>query len=396
MNISDSVHLTYCLNIHPGETWDEHLGAIRTQALAVRDRVGGGAPFGLGLRISALAARTLNEDLALRTAFKEFLRQENVYVFTINGFPYGRFHGERVKERVYQPDWRDPARLSYTLMLAATLAEWMEEGMTGSISTVPGGYRPHVRDLADRQAISDQLMDAVAGLATILRETGKEIHLGLEPEPACMLESTEDFITFWREIVMTHGRDRLAKGMGVNRLAAETLIRRHLGVCLDTCHAALQFEDPAECIDQYQTEGIKLSKIQISAALQMDNTEQARRALRAFDEPVYLHQTRARAAEGMIVAWNDLPEALAALPGHPSDETVRVHFHVPMFWGGTDVLGTTAVLLNRAFWDRLRAGVCAHLEIETYTYDVLPESLKSASIDESIAREWDWVSAHLN
>jgi len=171
---------------------------------------------------------------------------------------------------------------------------------------------------------------------------------------------------------------------------AETLIRHHLGICLDSCHAALQFEDPAESLRQYQTEGIRVPKIQISAALQTDSSPASLEALRPFAEPVYLHQVKAQTPTGEILGWPDLPQALAELPSTSASE-VRVHFHVPLHFPGSGPLQSTASLLNPDQLGYLTRDPLTHLEIETYTWDVLPPSLRSTSIEKSIAAEFNWL-----
>jgi len=139
-------HLTYCSNIHPGESWPEVRAALGATLPAVRARLQVEGPLGIGLRLSAAAAEELERAESLEE-FRDFLRRGNYYVFTINGFPYGAFHGTRVKERVYLPDWRDPARIHYSDRLARILAALMDGGpdVTGTISTVPGAFRPTAR-----------------------------------------------------------------------------------------------------------------------------------------------------------------------------------------------------------------------------------------------------------
>ncbi len=387
-------HLTYCLNVHPAESWAECFDAIRTHTLAVRNRVCPDNSFGLGLRLSAQAADELSDPETLDT-FRTFLNEQNLYVFTVNAFPFGRFHGGHVKERVYQPDWTTDARRDYTMRVADVLAALLPEGVQGSISTVPGAYKLLIRAERDQQVMAEHLMDTVAHLAAIHRNSGREIHLGLEPEPACFIETTEECVSFFNEMLLAHGRTHLCGLIGVDPNEAEQLIRRHLGVCIDTCHAALQFEECATVIERYRAEGIRISKVQLSAALEALNTESARMALRSFDEPVYLHQVHAQCADGRLLLWNDLPDALAALPRQPMAETVRVHYHVPLFWEGAAPLKSTARLLDPPLWKQLAKGVCSHLEIETYTFDVLPEALKAGTIDDSIVREYEWVMARL-
>jgi hypothetical protein len=143
-------HLGYCTNIHPGESWDEIRANLGRYVPEVKRRVSPDAPFGLGLRLSCLAARQLAGPESL-AEFADFLRRESLYVFTINGFPYGPFHGTRVKEDVYLPDWRDEERLEYTNLLADLLAQWVPAGTAsgGSISTVPGAFRAATRGTTD-------------------------------------------------------------------------------------------------------------------------------------------------------------------------------------------------------------------------------------------------------
>lgn len=384
------LHLTYCLNVHPGETWEEVFSAIRDKTRVVRDRVASGKPFGLGLRLGDAAVRELSEP-GKRDAFRAYLQAEQLYVFTLNGFPYGRFHGERVKERVYQPDWRDKRRREYTIRLADVLSELLPDRASGSISTVPGTYKAWVRNGEDVLRMAEQMMACVAHFIELCRRKGCEIHLGLEPEPDCFIETTEECVRFFRDILFLHGRDHLARLLSCSTAEAEEHVRRHLGVCLDTCHAALQFEDPSESLERYREEGVRVSKIQLSAALETVHGESGRAALRVFDEPVYLHQVRARGADGRIRAWPDLGDALTGMADTPEGVSVRVHYHVPLFWPGHPPLGTTAACLDDRFVTRLRAGACEHLEIETYTFDVLPGELQARDVCESIAREFEWV-----
>ena len=142
------LHLTYCLNVHPGETWAENFAAVREKALRVKALVGRPGPFGLGLRLGGIAARTLSAPAAI-AEFRAFCDASELYVFTVNGFPYGRFHGTSVKENVYRPDWRQPERLAYTNQLTDILAALLPEGVRGSISTLPGSYKAWIKTRAD-------------------------------------------------------------------------------------------------------------------------------------------------------------------------------------------------------------------------------------------------------
>ena len=385
--------LTYCLNVHPGETWAENFTTLRTTVLAVRDLVSPAKAFGLGLRLSAAAASELSESNCLAELIR-FLQSENLYVFTINGFPFGRFHGGPIKENVYAPDWRTPERRDYTNQLSTILAALVPEGQTGSISTVPCSWKPWIQSIADIELILDNLTDCVAHCAEIAARQKREILLALEPEPGCFLETTPETIGFFNGKLFTRGAELLATKLGSFEESARELIRHHLGVCLDTCHAALQFEDPMECLRQYETEGIGVPKIQISSALRTDVSASAFDALRAFAEPVYLHQVKAQLPDGRIIGWNDLPEALNDLPGSGARE-VRIHFHVPLHFTSSGPLNSTGALLTPEFLNYISRDPLSHLEIETYTWDVLPASLRSTSIETSIAAEFAVVSKYV-
>ena len=240
---SPPLHLTYCLNIHPGESWAENFAAIREKALAVKQRVAPDQWFGIGLRIAHQAAEELTASADLRAEALDFFSSNHLYPFSINGFPYGRFHAGPVKEDVYAPDWRTPERLHYTLQLADLLAVWLPEQVDGSISTVPCSFKAWIQTPEDVLAMVENLTSTVAYLAAVHEDTGREIHLGLEPEPDCYLETTAETIAFFKNVLFTSGAIQLARLLKCYRSDAEALIRRHLGVCFDTCHVALQYED---------------------------------------------------------------------------------------------------------------------------------------------------------
>ncbi len=397
MNIdahSKSLHLSYCLNVHPGETWQENYTAIATHACAVRDRLNVSTPFGLGLRLSHRAAEELSQPVR-RRAFADWMKDQNLYTFTINGFPYGDFHGQPVKAQVYEPDWTTTERRDYTLQLIELLAALLPEEQEGSISTVPLGFAAKLTAPEKLKQTARHLAECALACHRLYEETGRLIHLGLEPEPACRLETTTQLIEYMEDYLLRDGAQHIGDALGCTRETAEAIVRRHVGVCLDTCHVALQFEDPVAVLRQYQDHGIRLSKIQISAALSCQNTAAARAALGEFDEPVYLHQVRTRTDDGAVDGWTDLPEGLAALAARSKYDPVRVHFHVPLYWQGTPAdeaqLQSTTGTLSPEFWAALRAGVCSHLEIETYTFDVLPPSLRTSGIEAHIEQEYRWV-----
>ncbi len=395
------VDLTYCTNIHPGESWADTRRALGQYLPLVRQRVSGAAPFGVGLRLSARAARELDNDAALGE-FRAFLQEHSLYVFTINGFPYGHFHQQRVKDNAYLPDWRDRRRLAYSDRLASLLARLLPPGVEGSISTVPGAYRAHIADDASAfDKITHNLLLHAAQLHRICQRSGQLITLALEPEPSCMLETAHDAVQFFQEHLF--GAPALAcfaTMTGLPADMAEAALRRHVGVCLDACHMAVAFEDPRAAVKELKAAGIKLAKLQLSAGLRAtDMDAMPDGAFAPFTEDVYLHQVVERSARGLR-HMPDLPEALAGERRHGANHSVpqpggkrewRIHFHVPVWYPELGAFCTTHDYLAQLLALHKTEPVASHLEVETYTWDVLPEQLRHMPLDAAIARELAWV-----
>jgi hypothetical protein len=390
-----SIHLAYCQNIHPGESWSENLLSLREKAVGVRDLLAPAGPFGLGLRLGARAAEDLLDARALEAGSSLF-REKNLYPFTVNGFPYGRFHRGPVKEQVYAPDWRTAERLEYTCALADILARWLPDSGEASISTVPGSYAAWIKTPADVAALARTLGGAAAHLARIEQEHGKFIHLGLEPEPDCFLETTAQTIDFFQSALPHVAIPVVADALKTTASRAEEILRRHLGVCFDTCHIALQFENLAESLRTLQRADIKISKIQLSAALKTPASREGVEALRQFEEPTYLHQVKGLNLAGDRVAWRDLPEAFADATALETMQELRVHFHVPLFFAPRSPLESTRDALDGPFWELVRAGISPHVEIETYTFDVLPAEAHPGDVLRSVAEEYRWVLSQLD
>lgn len=399
---SGPAHLTYCTNVHRGESWAETFAALREHLPAVKRRVSPAAPMGIGLRLSAAAAEGLGTAAEL-DALRGFLDREGLYVFTVNGFPYGRFHGTRIKERVYAPDWREPERLSYTDRLAELLAALLprdEPGLAGSISTVPGAFSDAASRPGAREAIAGALVVHAARLAALEDRTGRRIALALEPEPMCLLETTAEAVGFFEDhLFAAAAAARFAALSGRPRAEAEGLLRRHLGLCLDVCHAAVEFEEPAESLALLRRAGISVAKLQLSSALAVARMDAgAAEALRRFDDGVYLHQVVERRPGGGLARFLDLPDALAAWHANNNDAVRewRVHCHVPVFHEAPlGLFGTTQPVLLDMLARQRAEGVSPHLEVETYTWDVLPPEMRAGGLDAAIARELGWVRERL-
>ncbi|TVQ34883.1 MAG: sugar phosphate isomerase [Geminicoccaceae bacterium] len=386
--------LTYCSNIHPGETWPELQTMLEHHVPQVKARVAPDRPMGVGLRIAAVAAEALAAPEAL-AELCAILARHDLFVFTINGFPYGPFHGTRVKEQVYQPDWQHDARLVYTNRLADLLAALLPEGGFGSLSTVPGTFKPLAA--GHEAAMAERILRQVAHDVALAERTGRTVALALEPEPFCFLETIAETVAFFEHHLFDERAvARLAALTGQSRSQAATALPRHLGVCYDVCHAAVEYEDPDASLDALEAAGIPIHKLQLSAALRVPAVDAAARAaLAPFAEPTYLHQVLARDRSGSVRGQLDLPAALAL--GASSDgEEWRIHFHVPIFQAELERFATTQPFLDAVLARHARQPLTPHLEVETYTFDVLPEAFRGVPVDEAIARELNWVRSRLS
>lgn len=389
-------HLTYCTNVHPGESWPEVRANLERFLPAVKAQVAPERPFGVGLRLSAAAAEALARPGELEAA-RELLEAHGLYVFTVNGFPYGPFHGRPVKEAVYLPDWTDEARLRYTDRLAGLLASLLpdEPGLEGTVSTVPGAFRPRVTADADIAAMADNLIRHLATLHRIAETTGRQVVLALEPEPCCYLETVADTVSFFeRRLFAAAAVRRLGRLTGLVRGEGEAFLRRHLGVCFDACHMAVEFEDAGAALGAFDRAGIRIAKVQLSAGLQATlrpGDGAALAALESFADPVYLHQVVERRG-GALVRYLDLPQALESLRHAPAAEREwRIHFHVPLFQEHLGPFLSTQAYLRELLALLRREPRCPHLEVETYTWGVLPEAHRPADIVLGVADELRWV-----
>ena len=391
-------HLTYCTNIHPADGWPAVLENIRRIAPILKARLSSSAPFGLGLRLSAGEARELLEGDRLAD-FKAFLDREGLYVAIINGFPYGTFHGAPVKTNVYAPDWRDDARVAYTTDLVEILRRLVPDGVDGGVSTAPLSYKPWMANARDEDwaTIATNIARVADTLVRVRRDGGPLLHLDIEPEPDCLLENTSETIEFFERWLFRHGADWLATRLGCSAETARDAIREHIRVCFDCCHFAVEFEDPDVAVDRFDAAGIRIGRVQLSSALRVGRPASVSPAavsgrLQPFAESTYLHQVVARTAAGLS-HFPDLDVARQALEGATGEEAGtewRIHFHVPLFTGQYGDLDSTQDVVSQTLRSAKQRRFTRHLEIETYTWDVLPAALK-IDVTDSITREYRWV-----
>jgi hypothetical protein len=379
MKLSNQAHLAYCTNVHRGNSWQETFDSLENYVMKVREGVAPDQRFAIGLRLGADAARELADPRELYE-FRKWLDQKNAYVFTINGFPYGNFHGTRVKEQVYRPDWTTDERLDYTLLLFSILEKLLERGEEGSVSTLPGSFKEFLPD----QKIPDILLQKVDACALEIEKLANsknlDLHLGMEPEPLGLFETTPETVSFFDKL--------LDKGTD------EEIIRKRIGVNYDCCHLAIEFEDAHEGLDSLVKNGIRLSKLHLSSALSAKPTENNLLRLKDFIEPVYLHQVTLGKDGQCIRRIKDLDTALEMqMAGNlPEADEWRIHFHVPLHASpGGDMGDTRLHVIDTLFWLSKNQNACKHLEMETYTWEVLPEKLQAGTVVEQVGKEYQWT-----
>jgi sugar phosphate isomerase/epimerase len=383
MILDHGLHLAYCTNVHPGEDWAQTFRSLNHYTLAVKKSLGTDEPYAIGLRLSDLASREL-ADPARLLEFRRWLDNHNCYIFTINGFPFGRFHSTRVKEEVYRPDWTDPRRLDYTIRLFDLLAQLLPPDVEGSVSTSPGSFKEFIQSPEQERRIRDNLWRCVEHIAEVSQRIGHRLHLGVEPEPLGLFENSRETARFFDQLRDEHPHD--------DRLD------EHLGVNYDTCHFAVEFEEPKTAVARLREHGIRLSKIHISNALKLSPTPEALARLAAFTDDVYLHQVIVRDQNGALTRFKDLDVALARPLAHDASaaEEWRVHFHIPLHSRPPVEFATTADhILGLLKLFGAQPQLCSHLEMETYTWAVLPEPLKTREVADQIVGEYRWTLKHL-
>ncbi len=375
----------YCTNVHAGATYAQMLANLEAYAVPIRKLVcQHDEMMGVGLWIPHDAAWEIISK-GKTDELKAWLHARGLIPFTINGFPYGNFHEARVKHKVYLPDWSSEARLQYTIHLADILARLLDEDdKEGSISTLPIGWRKSIQESPDKSfAAAQHLVKLIDHLAHLEDTTGKLIHIDLEPEPGCYLDTSQDVVDFFKDEIAL--------------LTTEYRLKRYLRVCHDVCHAAVMFESQEHALKNYKSAGIEVGKVQISSAvkapfdkLDIHERMEALEQLRAFGEDRYLHQTVSKIAGGHL--WEDLPVALAEFDGTPPPEVEwRTHFHVPLFLREFGLLQSTQAETIECLKLIGKHSECKHFEVETYAWSVLPPELKTADLTEGIAREMQWV-----
>lgn len=394
-------HLTYCTNIHPGESWGDHFAQLKKFIPAIKQQVSPDQPFGIGLRLANTASLELSKEEHLK-AFQQWLQENDCYVFTMNGFPYGGFHNVVVKDQVHAPDWTNADRVAYTIRLFRILAALLPAGMEGGVSTNPLTYKfwcnrcEEEKNSFTESATLNMLL-VLEQLVRIHRSGGPLMHLDVEPEPDGLMENTSEYISWYFEELLPAGIPFIKEKFNVDDQEAADIIKAHIQLCYDVCHFALVYEAPQRVLERLRHYGLKVGKLQISAALKADMPanlaarKEVTDAFRRFNEPVYLHQVIARKKDGNFIHYPDLPQALED-EENPEVTEWRSHFHVPVFLDQFGILQSTQEDIKQVLALQRQQPFTAHLEVETYTWDVLPPELKQ-EMSMSVSRELNWIKA---
>ena len=388
----------YCTNVHAGRDLPSVLDNLANHCFPIRKLVASDQPLCVGLWFSEAAAAQANQTEQL-ARLKDKLAEFQLVPFTLNGFPQGDFHSQVVKHRVYQPTWWQQERLDYTLNLVHLLDQILPPGQIGSISTLPIAWGIPEPSREHLKRAASQLVEVARVLHRLFEQTGRKIVLAIEPEPGCYLTDSSSFRMFYNQYLRSS-----ALPDGTSEIVGE-----YLTLCHDVCHAAVMYEDQKLELQQLKNDEIAIGKVQVSSAVQVEwdtlslpERMEAYEQLRGFAEDRYLHQTNCfddtKKTRELV---EDLPIALSSVssPAELSGQW-RIHFHVPIYLQKFGLLHSTqneiSILLEILSGPASqRPEFTGHFEVETYAWGVLPEAMRSRSLNQGIAEEIVWLKNHL-
>ena len=389
-------HLTYSTLVHPADDWEQIWQSLNTYVPKVKERFAGNQRFGVSLRLSAKSAETLANSKADRDKLRKFLDDQNMYLYTVNAFVYGHFKGNVVKEQVYEPDWRSEERTRYTMNVASVVADIAPADVLPSIQTSPLGFKPRVTGPDVVQSYTDNVLRVTKHLIELEAKTGVTVTLGLEPEPYCFLETTDETVDYFtNHLYSGASAEKLAKMSGLPISEAIAALRKHVGIVYDICHLAVEYEDITQSLQKLVDAGVPIVKLQEAAALHMPEvTQRVVDTLKRYSKTIYLTQTIEK-RNGKFTKYLNLEDAFAAWEKDPGPREWRTHIHVPVFLDDLGQFRTTRFAIADALKFHKQKPLSRHLEVETYTWDMLPDSLKTGDIVEYVCRELDWVRGQL-
>lgn len=389
-------HLTYSTLVHPADDWEQIWQSLNTYVPKVKERFAGNQRFGVSLRLSAKSAETLANSKAERDKLRKFLDDQNMYLYTVNAFVYGHFKGELVKEQVYEPDWRSEERTRYTMNVASVVADIAPKDVLPSIQTSPLGFKPRVTGPDVIDSYTTNVLRVAKHLVELEQKTGVTVTLGLEPEPYCFLETTDETVDYFtKHLYAGRSVEKFAKMADLPIAEAIAALRRHVGIVYDICHLAVEYEDITQSLQKLVDAGVPIVKLQEAAALHIPEVTQAAvDTLKRYSKTIYLTQTIEK-NDGKLKKYLNVDDAIADWEKNPSRREWRTHIHVPVFLDDLGQFRTTRFAIADALKFHKQKPLSRHLEVETYTWDMLPDNLKTGDIVEYVCRELDWVRGQL-
>ena len=360
--------LGYALNVFPGHTLAELWPCLETDVLQLKQRAFSREVFPIELRFSEPLVRELRADPREVARLKSFLDTHGLALITANAFVMPRFHGERVKERVYLPAWHESdARAQFTDAALELLAQLAPRDTAFISASVPfGALKP-----ASMAAIAPPILECGRQAARLSRRAGIRCVVALEPEPGLTVETTAEAVEFFERFVPVE-------------------LWEHLAVNFDLAHQLVEFEDLGESLARLRAAGVGVAKVHVSNAAELT-------ALRPFyADSIYLHQVCGVDVAGERVFFSlDWPEA----PPPTRAVRFRVHYHLPVCpvpVGEPGGPGTTLAEVERFLTEVLPhpsatppLDPATPLIIETYTW---PEHRRGRQrLVENLVGELDWV-----
>lgn len=392
--------ITYCSNIYSGDTWQDIFLNLKKNIPEISSKVAQTKAFGIGLRLSNNAAiQMLENDNIL--IFQQWLNTNNYYVATINGFVYGNFYNTSIKNKVYKPDWTTLERANFNFTLIEILSKLCPIGGDVGFSTSPLDYKFGLHKKNDKSfndLTLEYLVQLIKKLIYIEKKEGKTIHIDFEPEADCLLEKISDIVNFFENLLLVDLALKLTNELNISLTEAKTYIFRHLRICYDICHQAVQFEDHLKNFEILSKSGIKIGKIQLSSALEINVKPNTLidliDDLNKFKDKIYLHQVVIKSFDGSFNKYRDLPEALENFEDN-NESFWRIHYHLPIFAKKYNNFLTTSEEIKTVINFLKTSSITSCLEIETYTWEILPEELK-LNLTQSIVREYEWIIEQFN
>jgi hypothetical protein len=268
--------------------------------------------------------------------------------------------------------------------------------MSPSIQSAPLGFKPRVTGEDVVASYTDHVLRVAAHLIALEARTGRRVTLALEPEPYCFLETTDETVEYFgKHLYSGAAAAKLAKLARMPISEAHVALRRHVGVVFDICHQAVVYENISESLQKLVDAGIPIFKLQEAAAMHVPEvTQDIVDKLKRYADTIYLTQTVEK-KDGKLTRFLNLEDAFAAWDKDPGPREWRTHFHVPVFLDDLGPFRTTRFAIEDALRFHKAKPLSRQLEIETYTWDVLPGHLKTGDIVDYVCRELEWVRGQL-